>query len=58
MAKTIPQPGKDNSEPSNYCHITLASCVCKTMERMINAHLVWFLEPNDLKPILVNSYIN
>jgi potassium voltage-gated channel Eag-related subfamily H protein 8 len=44
----IPKPGKDNSEPSNYWHITLASCVSKTMERMINAHLVWFLEPNGL----------
>ena len=24
----IPKPGKDHSEPSNYWHITLASCVC------------------------------
>jgi potassium voltage-gated channel Eag-related subfamily H protein 8 len=44
----IPKPGKDHSEPSNYWHITLFICVCKTMERMIDAHLVWFLEPNGL----------
>ena len=44
----IPKPGKDHSEPSNYRHIALTSCVCKTMERMINARLVWFLESNGL----------
>ena len=42
----IPKPGKDHSEPSNYRPIALISCVCKTMERMINACLVWFLESN------------
>ena len=44
----IPKPGKDHSEPSNYRPIALTSCVCKTMERMINARLVWFLESNGL----------
>jgi len=44
----IPKSGKDHSEPLNYQHITLTSCVCKTMERIINAPLVWFLEPNGL----------
>jgi potassium voltage-gated channel Eag-related subfamily H protein 8 len=44
----IPKPGKDHSEPSNYRHIALTRCVCKTMERMINARLVWFLESNGL----------
>ena len=44
----IPKPGKDHSEPSNYRPIALTSCVCKTMERMINARLVWFLESNVL----------
>ena len=34
----IPKPGKDHSEP----------LVCKTMERMINARLAWFLESNGL----------
>ena len=44
----IPKPGKDHSERSNYRPIALTSCVCKTMERMINARLVWFLESNGL----------
>jgi potassium voltage-gated channel Eag-related subfamily H protein 8 len=44
----IPKHGKDHSEPSNYRPIAPTSCVCKTMERMINARLVWFLESNGL----------
>ena len=44
----IPKPGKDHSEPSNSRPIALTRCVCKTMERMINARLVWFLESNGL----------
>ena len=44
----IPKPGKDHSEPLNYRHIALTSCVCTTMERMNNARLVWFLESNGL----------
>ena len=44
----IPKPRKDHSEPSNYRSIALTICVCKTMERMINARLVWFLESNGL----------
>jgi len=47
-AIAIPKPGKDHCEPSNYRPIALTSCVCKTMEMMINAHLVWFLESNGL----------
>jgi potassium voltage-gated channel Eag-related subfamily H protein 8 len=42
------KPCKDHSEPSNYRHIALTSYVCKPMKRMINAHLVWFLEFNGL----------
>ena len=44
----IPKPGKDNSDPSNYRPIALTSCICKTMERMVNDRLVWFLESNNL----------
>ena len=44
----VPKPGKDHTDPSNYRPIALTSCVCKTMERMINDRLVWFLEANDL----------
>ena len=44
----IPKPGKDNTDPSNYRLIALTSCLCKTLERMINTRLIWFLENNGL----------
>jgi len=44
----IPKPGKDHTNPSNYRPIVLTSCICKTMERMINVRLIWFLETNDI----------
>ena len=44
----IPKPGKDKTEAMNYRPIALTSCKCKTMERMINDRLVWFLESNNL----------
>ncbi|HIP82064.1 MAG TPA: reverse transcriptase-like protein, partial [Desulfocapsa sulfexigens] len=44
----IPKPGKDHTDPTNYRPIALTSCVCKTMERMINDRLVYFLESNNL----------
>ena len=40
----IPKPGKDSKNLSNYRPISLTSCLCKTMERIINTRLVWFLE--------------
>ena len=40
----IPKPGKDDTDTANYRPIALTSCVCKTMERMINERLIWFLE--------------
>ena len=44
----IPKPGKDHSDPNNYRPISLTSCVCKTLERMINDRLVWYLENNKI----------
>ena len=44
----IPKPGKDHTEPTKYRPIALTSCLCKTLERMINARLVWYLEINNL----------
>ena len=43
----IPKPGKDHAEPTNYRPIALTSCLCKTLERMINKQLVWYLESNN-----------
>ena len=40
----IPKPGKDPEEPNNYRPIALTSCLCKTLERLINKRLTWFLE--------------
>ena len=44
----IPKPGKDTTNPGSYRPIALTSCICKTMERMVNDRLVWFLEKNKL----------
>ena len=43
----IPKPGKDPAEPNNYRPIPLTSCLCKTLERMINKRLTWFLESDN-----------
>ena len=43
----IPKPGKDPAEPNSYRPIALISCLCKTLERMINKRLTWFLESNN-----------
>ena len=40
----IPKPGKDSSDPNNYRPIALTSCLCKTMERIMNNRLMWVLE--------------
>ena len=45
---SIPEPGKENTDPNNYRSIALTSCICKTMKRMINKRLVWFLETNNI----------
>ena len=44
----IPKPGKDHAEPTNYRPIALTSCLCKTLERMINKRLIWYLVSNNL----------
>ena len=44
----IPKPNRDPADPSNYRPIALTSCLCKTMERMVNGRLVWVLESKNL----------
>ena len=44
----IPKPGKNPSYPENYYPIALSSCLCKTLERMVNHRLVRYLETNNL----------
>ena len=40
----IPKPGKDPQDPNNFRPIALTSCICKTVERMVNERLVYVLE--------------
>ena len=44
----IHKPGKDHTDTINYRPIPLTSCVCKTLERMVNNRLTCFLETNNL----------
>ena len=44
----IPKINKDTFNPLNYQAITLTSCLCKMIERMINNRLTWYLESNGL----------
>ncbi|GFO00730.1 RNA-directed DNA polymerase from mobile element jockey [Plakobranchus ocellatus] len=44
----IPKPGKDPSDHSNYRPIALTSCLCKTIEWMVNDRLVHVLESRNL----------
>ena len=43
----IPKPGKDPRDASNYRPIALTSCLCKLMERMVNARLIYCLETKE-----------
>lgn len=48
----VAKPDKDPHQATSYRPISLTSCVCKLMEKMINTRLVWFLEKNNcLSPV-------
>ena len=44
----IPKPGKDPAMVGNYRPISLTSCVCKLLEKMVNLRLIWFLETKNI----------
>ena len=44
----IPKPGKDHLLATNYRPISLTSCMCKVLEKMVNVRLVWYLESENL----------
>jgi Reverse transcriptase (RNA-dependent DNA polymerase) len=44
----VAKPGKNPELAENYRPRALTSCLCKLLERMVNARLVWFLEKNHL----------
>jgi hypothetical protein len=46
----ILKPGKDPNEPESYRSISLTSCICKIIERMVNKRLIFILEDRGLLP--------
>ena len=44
----ILKKGKDPKQAASYRPISLTSCVGKTMERVFNQRIKWYLETNDI----------
>ena len=44
----ILKPGKDKTKANSYRPISLTSCICKTLERIINQRLKWYLETENI----------
>ena len=58
QATTIPilKKQKTPTNPNSYRTIALTSCLCKTLERMINLRLTQFLESNNLLSNLQSGF--
>ncbi|GFX55926.1 probable RNA-directed DNA polymerase from transposon X-element [Trichonephila clavipes] len=52
----ILRPGKDPKNPLSYRPIALTSCLCKTLERMVNARLVYELEKKKCIPLFQSGF--
>ena len=47
----FPKPGKDTTDPKNYCPIALTSCLSKILENLVNNRFVFILEQrNSISP--------
>ena len=44
----LPKPGKDHNYANSYRPIALTSCICKTVERMVNERLIYYLDSNKI----------
>ncbi|GFU88377.1 putative RNA-directed DNA polymerase from transposon X-element [Trichonephila clavipes] len=53
---TILKPEKDPKNPLSYRPIALTSCLCKTLERVVNARLVYQLEKNKCIPLFQSGF--
>jgi Reverse transcriptase (RNA-dependent DNA polymerase) len=52
----LPKPDKDHSSSNNYRSLTLTSCLCKTLERMVNNRIIWYLESNNILTVLQSEF--
>ncbi|GFX06656.1 probable RNA-directed DNA polymerase from transposon X-element [Trichonephila clavipes] len=52
----ILKPGKDPKNPLSYRPIALTSCLCKTLERVVNARLVYELEKKKCIPLFQSGF--